>query len=322
MSEDWIEIEGRNRDDAIERACNALNTTPSYLEFEVLSGNGSKIRARKTTDKIEGREKVTDDQDEDEEQPSARPESEQSDSSEERTQPEVELMPIDPTEVGLKAKEMLDGLLHFIEEGTQVSLKETTGTVVLDIQSNGSGLLIGKHGQTLEAIQHLVAKMSGLDRQDSKRLLIDSEGYRQRRKDSLIALAHKVAARVRRERRPVSIDPMSSADRRVLHLALQDDPDVVTKSVGEGRNRKVMICPRGGSRRGGSSRGGYRSRSRSNGADRRESSLGERPARRRSGPPARKHDSFDVPPDPKMDLFPEDPDAPRISDVEASDNDE
>src|SRR5262249_42670174 len=159
------------------RACNALNTTTAYLFYEVIGGNGTKIRARKL--------------EQDEVPPSTRPpRPEQEEDVEELETPREA---IEPSDVGKRAQELLTTVLKFIEENAEVDLQETADTIELNIRGNGSGLLIGKHGQTLEAFQHLVAKMSGLDRKEGKKLVIDAEGYRARRREALESLARKLA---------------------------------------------------------------------------------------------------------------------------------
>lgn len=296
LAEEWIEIEGKSKEDALERACIALNTTKAYLGYEILdSSKGTKIRARKVEEPVENEETVKDEQ-------------------------EVDPQEMDP-EVGKKAKEFLEQTLRFIDDNVSVEAMESPEEIVLDIQADGSGIFIGKHGQTLEALQHLIAKMVGLDRSATKRLIVDSEQYRTRRKETLESLAHRLASRARRERRPVSVEPMSAMDRRTLHLALQNDRSVVTKSVGDGENRKVVVIPRKTQRnRNGRSSFSRRGERRGGNSERRSSGRpGRRGSSRRSSlTPSRLHDSFDVPPVPNMDIFPEDVD--RLA--EASEFDE
>jgi hypothetical protein len=159
---------------------------------------------------------------------------------------------------------------------------------------------------------------------------VDSEKYRSRRKQALEGLARKLAGKVRREKRPMSVEPMNPMERRILHLALQGDPYISTKSVGEGRDRKVVIFPRnyegslenarGESREGPSGRrpnGERRGSSRSSRAPSRSDS--DRTFRRRSGPPPRKHDSFDTPAVPEGDYLMEEPDAPIVESMESED---
>lgn len=354
--DEWFEIEGRSKSDALERACNALNTTLPYLEYKVIGGKGSKIRARKLEEpKAEAEPKKTEERTERPERQArpersgrprrqARPtrpepmEHNEEEEDEENRGNAVEGSEIEaaekeapeelldePSEVGIQAKEALCGILKHIDESAEAQISETTEEVRLEIIGNGSGLFIGKRGATLEALQHLVAKMMGLDRRSGKRISVDSEQYRKRRQEALFSMARKLAGRARREKRPISVEPMSAIDRRLLHLALKGDRNVATKSVGEGSGRKVVIVPKGyrgevnertgereGEQGGRRSPKGPRGRSRSDGNTARRTSgnrktQGAKPKRERPIPPGRMHDSFDVPSVPD-DVFENDED--------------
>lgn len=334
--EEWIEIEGRNKEEAIERACIALNTTRPYLAYEMQNSgkNFIKIRARKLEERPAGSERA--------EEREAEPEHEERDTHNVRTaaseprDDDEEAEEIRPpvaeeapkpqahTDVGRSAQEALVEILKYIDEKAKVELDETEEAIRLEIMGDGSGIFIGKHGQTLEALQHLVAKMMGLDRSEGKRLTVDSEDYRSRRQESLASLARKVASRAKREGRPMSFEPMSAMDRRILHLTLQNDPDVTTKSIGEGRNRKVLVVPKEGRSGGGHSNGRGRGRGRSNGprsgprSGPRRNNEGPRSSNTRQQMPAnvRLHDSFDVPPEPDVDKFAEEYESPLLRDGE------
>lgn len=114
---------------------------------------------------------------------------------------------------------------------------------LIDIQGEDSGLLIGKRGETLQALQLLVNLILG-DRQSHALVIIDVEFYRERRSRSLQALAMRVAERVAATGRPITLEPMPAAERRVIHLALADHPDVTTESTGDGQQRKVTVMLR------------------------------------------------------------------------------
>ncbi len=295
MTDEWIEIEGTSKEDAIERACNALNTTSAYLAYEVIGekGKGAKIRARKIDTPKEVSKGML------QEMPH------------EMIDEVLEVGGEDTSEGGKRARGLLQELLRFIDETVEVTLKETKEEIALEITADGSGLLIGRHGQTLEALQHILAKMLGLDRQSGKRLLIDSERYRARRQEALENLARKLAGRARKERRSISVEPMSALDRRILHLALANNRYVTTKSVGEGANRKVVVSPRNFSGSDTDTAGERRSAVGRRG-DRRHPDAGRNRGERqrfpRRGPsrPSSMQDSFDVPPLPETDLFQDD----------------
>jgi spoIIIJ-associated protein len=179
---------------------------------------------------------------------------------------EIEVKDISAEEVDLAA-DYLRTLLELMEINAEVSVRapETPAdglgraTAVLDIDGEDLGLLIGRRGSSLAALQYLVNVM--VTRRLGSRVLvtIDVEHYHRRREDSLRGLAHRMADRVRQSRRPVTLEPMPAAERRIIHLALSEDQDVMTASVGQGDERKVVIRPRGGGGGGAGDRdGGYR----------------------------------------------------------------
>ncbi len=118
------------------------------------------------------------------------------------------------------------------------------GGPIIDLDGEDSGLLIGRRGQTLQALQFLVNLIVRQKLGESVRVMLDVEHYRQRRETSLRDMASKVAARVVQTNRSVTLEPMPPADRRVVHTALADYPGVMTESTGERDNRKVMIMPK------------------------------------------------------------------------------
>ena len=231
---------------------------------------------------------------------------EEDDDSDDDEGKEMEIDNRDYDKLAAQGEEILKEILKYISPEAEVFGDNTDEEVVLEIESDGTGLLIGKHGQMLEALQHIVAKMLGLDRNSSKRLIVDSEGYRARRQMSLEALAKKMAMKAKRFRKPVTLEPMTAMDRRVIHMALADDKQIVTKSVGMGRDRKIMITPKHGAGEGrggrrGNNRGGF-GRGERNGGGNRGGRGGQGRQQQKSN---RMHDSYDVPPEPKMDIFPD-----------------
>ena len=165
---------------------------------------------------------------------------------------EVEVKDIRAPEVEL-AEGCLNQLLAFMEIEAEVSLRppETPGdglgrvSAVLDINGSDLGLLIGRRGSTLAALQYMVNLIVSRQRQSWVLVSIDVERYRRRREESLLGLARRMADRVRQTGRAISLEPMPPAERRIIHLALADDPDVTTGSIGVGESRKVVIDPRG-----------------------------------------------------------------------------
>jgi spoIIIJ-associated protein len=123
--------------------------------------------------------------------------------------------------------------------------KDSDGNTVLDVEGPSGGILIGRHGQTLESLQYLVSKIVQRTCDDERSLVvIDIEGYRERQKDKLRELALNFAMKAAESGQTVSLQPMNSRDRRVVHLALRDHAEVTTQSTGEGLRRRVMIVPK------------------------------------------------------------------------------
>jgi len=116
--------------------------------------------------------------------------------------------------------------------------------VVLEIQGNDLGVLIGTRGETLNAIQYLMRLMVGHKLRQRADFIIDVEGYRQRREQALARLAERMADKVIKRGRPVSLEPMPPHERRIIHMTLRDYDEVTTHSVGEGKRRKVRILPK------------------------------------------------------------------------------
>ena len=113
--------------------------------------------------------------------------------------------------------------------------------ILLNLHGEGLGILIGKHGQTLDALQYLTNLAAGKAFHHHYFVLLDVENYRERRKDTLEALARRLAGKVKRTGEPVKLEPMAAGERRIIHLALQDDGAVTTESEGEAPHRYVVI---------------------------------------------------------------------------------
>ena len=122
-----------------------------------------------------------------------------------------------------------------------VSSEHIDGSLHLDMVTDAPALLIGKHGQTLDAIERILNCIINKNALAKKKVFVDTEGYRKRREQSLVELAHQVAAKVKRTRQDAALSPMSAKDRRVIHLSLQSDDAVSTFSQGEGDMRRVVI---------------------------------------------------------------------------------
>lgn len=116
-------------------------------------------------------------------------------------------------------------------------------TVFIDVNGRDLGMLIGRRGENLSQFQYMVNLLVNKRLDEWTRVIVDVEGYRIRREESLIGLANRVARQVASNRRPVSLEPMPANERRVVHMTLRDDPMVTTESTGQASERKVTIQP-------------------------------------------------------------------------------
>ncbi len=127
---------------------------------------------------------------------------------------------------------------------------ETENTLDINLSGDEMGVLIGKRGATLDSLQYLVSLVVNKGREDYIRVKVDTENYRERRKETLENLAKNVAFKVKKTRRALSLEPMNPYERRIIHAALQNDKYVTTHSEGEEPNRKVVISLKDEARNG------------------------------------------------------------------------
>jgi spoIIIJ-associated protein len=125
-----------------------------------------------------------------------------------------------------------------------IDISETPESIAVDIAGDDLGILIGRHGQTIDALQYLAAIVVNGHRQSRRQIVIDAEGYRERRESSLKALADRTAQKVTRTSAPIELKPMTSSERKIIHLHLRDHPRVETVSEGVEPYRKVIVSPR------------------------------------------------------------------------------
>lgn len=146
-----------------------------------------------------------------------------------------------------KAMETVSKLLELMNVSAVSTLSSAfdpeAGGPLIDIEGEDSGLLIGRRGETLRAYQYIVNIIVNNNRDQSVRVTLDVEQYRSRRQSSLKEMARRTAERVVASGRPVPLEPMTPADRRIIHMALSDNPRVTTESNGRGSGRGVVINP-------------------------------------------------------------------------------
>ncbi len=155
-----------------------------------------------------------------------------------------------------EATAILSQILQLMgERGEITTTEEDSEGIELAIKGDGSGLLIGRHGQTLDSLEYLVNRILARQVKDAVPITIDTESYRERRRRQLHRMALSMAEQTKREHVSVTLDPMPPRDRRIVHLALKDDPLITTRSTGDGFLRVVEIIPVGERRESGGTRG-------------------------------------------------------------------
>jgi len=161
--------------------------------------------------------------------------------------------PEERSEVAEVAKEALESLLVRLGVEASVSLEEkppfeqgteVSEVITINVTGDDLGILIGRRGQTLAALQHIVRLIVAHRMKARVPIVIDVEGYKQRRYSALQALAWRMAEQVKERKKQFALEPMPAYERRIIHLTLADDPNVTTESTGVGEVRKVVIMPK------------------------------------------------------------------------------
>lgn len=154
-----------------------------------------------------------------------------------------DLAPAEIEKVAEVAKKVAGDLFAFLIEDAAVSVSVESGKVAVTVQGQDTAILIGKHGRTLDALQHMVQKIV-LNKTKSRVWVgLDIGGYRERRKASLTQLALRLGEKAERSGKPVTINPMNAYDRRIIHIALKSNSKIRTQSMGSGSLRKLLILP-------------------------------------------------------------------------------
>lgn len=144
-----------------------------------------------------------------------------------------------------RVERFLEDVCGAMNLDVRLTMKEDAEYLRADISGREAGILIGHHGQTLDALQYLVNMVAGKSMEEGPRVVVDVEDYRKRREETLIRLATRLAERVARTGESAALEPMSAHERRVIHLALQESSDVTTTSEGEDPFRRVVIHRKG-----------------------------------------------------------------------------
>jgi spoIIIJ-associated protein len=252
-----FEYSAKNVNKAIANACAELNLSPDEIRYDILSHGSSGIFGLAGVKKAKIRVHLPEKPKEpDSENESFTPDSGSQDEiyGEKNESPEQFLeddkfdtpQPVEfeqnPLDLG---RTVLQRIVDSITNDAEISAEENSGRLFFNVVGGNAGILIGKKGQTLDAIQSLVEKIINKHNphNDKIRIQVDVEGYLETRKANLEKLAERLADKSKRIRKPISLGQMSAYDRRIVHLALKHDPDIRTKSRGEGYMRKLVIFP-------------------------------------------------------------------------------
>ena len=238
---EYKEFSAKTVDDAITAACQDFFVTSNKLDYEVLEegssgflGIGAKpavIKARVKEEKEIVKEAVKE------------PVKEVLKEEKTFARETAKVSNVDAKEVEEAAKKFLGEVFDAMEMEVIIDAKYNDADKALDIDMRGEeiGILIGKRGQTLDSLQYLVSLVVNRGQADYIRVKLDTENYRQRRKETLENLAKNIAYKVKRTKRPVSLEPMNPYERRIIHSALQNDRYVTTHSEGEEPFRRVVV---------------------------------------------------------------------------------
>lgn len=227
-----LEIEGKSVEEAVEAACSQLNVPRERLEIEVLTTGSTGIFGIVGSKKARIRATVKEE-----------PVDELIPEVETRGSLEPEAMPVSPSEEELisEAKTLTQDILSLMGLEATVSVQKEKETLHIKIEGEKSGLLIGRRGQTLDALQYMVTRILNRKGLDKTKLVMDSGDYRIRRKEYLEDLALKMAEKSKQTGKPVVISPLNAHDRRIIHLTLEKDKSLKTVSRGEGQLKKMVI---------------------------------------------------------------------------------
>jgi len=241
------EFEGKTDEDAILAACSQLKVPREELDIEVIepgsAGIFGLVGGRKAKIRVTVIREAPEPPVEEPEVPVGEDLSEVPDRNQ-LAGTEAEFTAAGENEIAV-AKEALENILALIPmEETLVTAVQRDGTINLNIEGDKSGLLIGRKGRTLDALQFIVNKIVNKSLEKRARVVVDSENYRDRRKDFLFQMAMRMGDKAKRIRKPVATNLLNPHDRRIVHLALRDDEELSTKGRGEGILKKVVIIPK------------------------------------------------------------------------------
>ena len=236
-------------DEAVEKASAALGLSIKELSYEVVDAGSEGflgIGARDARIVVEVSEMARTDNakepDETNEEPTDAPPPPLDLSEVLGESPEAEEVDV-PEELLGEVRTLVTSVIEAMGFESRIDVYDADSFIAVDVASDNTALFIGQKGETIDALQYLVNSAVYRKRPFVKRIILDAEGYRQRRVEAIQGIAHRTARRAIRERRSVELPPMSPSERRIVHLFLKDNPEVTTASEGSGENRRVRISP-------------------------------------------------------------------------------
>jgi spoIIIJ-associated protein len=269
-SAEGMEFRGKSVEEATEAGLAALKLTATQVEVEVLSrgsrgllgfgAEDARVRITPLGKKSEPAPRVTAERAA--EKPSAPPPVAAPPARPEQPEKAAPARPVKTAppkaadepedDVAAVAVELLQGMLDRMDLTATVQAVEYRGVIdegqepplVLNVEGEDLGILIGRRAETLAAIQYLTRLMINHRLHRWVNIVVDVEGYRARREEQLVRLAERMAERVASSGRAIALEAMPPNERRIIHIALRDHPSVTTESVGEGEHRKVTVIPR------------------------------------------------------------------------------
>jgi spoIIIJ-associated protein len=224
------EFEGKTTEEAIQNASRQLNIPAEEMDIEIIEPGSAGIFGLVGSKKARIKVIIETEEDSSKELP-----------EEKEMSFEVTAAPEEDLE---KAKEVLENILALMPVETTVAAERKNGNINLNIMGDKSGLLIGRKGKTLDALQFIVNRAINKKSDRRSRVIVDSENYRQRRKESLAQMALKMADKAKRIKKPVTTHLLNAHDRRVFHITLKYDQQLDVRSRGEGLLKKIVIIPK------------------------------------------------------------------------------
>lgn len=256
-----MEFEGKTVDHAVDEACKQLRTNKDDLRYDVLSYGSTGIFGLVGTRKARIRVKYpkqsiskTMNADQAVVSEPVTPEQEEEDIQEQKVAEKPDAVVGEEDSIA-RCRDSLQKIVDAITSDAEISVERNSHRILFNIKGGNAGVLIGKRGQTLEAIQYIIEKIANRQMEPQRRVQVDVEGYLKVRRENLEKLATRLAQKAVRTGKPMTIGQMNAHDRRIVHLFLKNNSAVRTQSLGEGLYRKLIIFPKKkGKEQGGASK--------------------------------------------------------------------